>query len=141
MVTSVAPGLCRVAPGDGVDDRPVLLDRPRRLGAHSQREHSGPVRLVHDCPGDASEPAVAAALDQGAVEEVVGGRPRRQVIAFQGLPHRLVGLGELDHAGASIATIPAGEQLRGRALEGDDDVIDLAHVLGRDRADEDFHAG
>ena len=72
---------------DRSDDVSVGGDRAGRPGSKLEREHPRPVSLIGHRLGDPADPAIAAALHQGAVEQVVRGSPREEVIVPESLFH------------------------------------------------------
>ena len=136
VVTGVASCLSSIALGNGIDNSLVLLDRSHRPGTHAQSQHPGSMRLVHDGPSDARDAAIPATVDQGAVKDIVGFRPRRQIVVRESLAHSLVGLGKLADNGCPIDFRLARQKLGGHGFQRDDDGIDLAHVVGRDCTDQ-----
>ena len=117
-------------------DQPMRLCRADRPGPQPQGQHAGAMGLVRHRLGNAAQAAIAAALDQQAVEQLVGLGPAGEILRRQCLLHRRRrGLELVGHRRA-ILVRQRRQQLRRHRLDRDDDLVDLADVLRGQRADQ-----
>ena len=87
MLAGVLVGLSGFPRPDRSDDVSVGGDRAGRPRSKPEREHPRPVSLIGHRLGDPADPAVATALHQDTVEQVVRGSPREEVIVPERLLH------------------------------------------------------
>ena len=102
-----------------------------------QSEQPGAMGLVAHRGRDARQPAIVAVLRQKLVETLVGGGPVEQLRALQSLLHFCRLALQRFGRGRGEFLRQAREQRCRHAFDGDQDVVDLADVVGGDRADQD----
>src|ERR1700674_5559082 len=127
----------RVAREDELQQVPVIGLRFHSVGCRLQahRDEMGASRAVAQLYRRLGEAAVAAELDDAAVERLVRVPPCLPVFAHGGVLHGGDGLEQRLQAAAGGA--PTRQQVYGKHLEAGYDLIDLAHVFARQCQDAD----
>jgi hypothetical protein len=74
--TGVIMRLYRQALSDGINDELMLLHGLRRGGSQLEGEHSGPMRLIHNCFSDLCDAAIAAAGHEQSMKFITCLGPR-----------------------------------------------------------------